>query len=99
MEKFPSKVQKDQEFLVDLNLNVTNGGLSDMTKPVELLIQNPNIKLQNVTSIRVDPLKSRESRQISLVAKVKNSDAFNVEKEFNLKNGGLPIDFKYNEFF
>lgn len=99
MEKFPSKVQKDQEFLVDLNLNVTNGGLSDMTKPVELLIQNPNIKLQNVTSIRVDPLKSRESRQISLVAKVKNSDTFNVEKEFNLKNGGLPIDFKYNEFF
>ena len=78
MEKFPSLVQKDQEYSVNLNLNVTNGGLSDMTKPVELIIQNPNIKLANGSSITVEPLKSRESKQVSLVAKVRSSDSFDV---------------------
>jgi hypothetical protein len=70
-----------------------------MTSSAFIQIQNPDLTIVNGTNnqLMVDPLKARESRQIQISLKWKDSDI--ARKELNTRKDGLGIDFKLNEFY
>jgi hypothetical protein len=93
------------EKLMNLKLNVTNGGLSDMTSPYDLVLSNEDIsivecdqKTDGVRHITIDPLKTRETKTVTLTVKVQDDSSGKFSKQLQDKSKPLEIGFKLNEF-
>ena len=69
-----------------------------MTEPSFIQIDNADLTLLNGTNNQflVEPLKARESRNVQLTFKQKDSE--NVQEEIKTRRNGLKINFKLNEF-
>lgn len=62
-------------------MNVTNGGLSDMNTPYDIQIANPNIEIVNAkgNKFQVEPLKSRETRQVQMTLRLSEDTSHNYK--------------------
>ena len=80
-------------------MTLTNGGLSDMSSPSFIQIDNPDLSLLNGTNNQfvLEPLKARESKNVQLTFRIKDSES--VQEEIKTRREGLGIKFKLNEFY
>ena len=74
-----------------------------MQRPFEVALVTPNLEIvssnrKSPKLFEVDPLKSRESKTISLTLKVKDDDNGTYSRELQDHKDGLKIQFMLNEF-